>query len=63
MDKILNNIFAIILIVFLLSSALGTYLGIRDYKNEVRDRALKMGVKECYSNQDIKIIIFGEIQE
>lgn len=38
------------------------YFGMKFNQKQVIDRALNVN-KECYNNQDIEIIIFGEIQE
>jgi len=42
------------------------YCGMRHSKDQAINRAIEIIYKdldECYSNQDIEIIVFGEIQE
>lgn len=41
---------------------LGFYAGERNKQREIENRAKQIN-KECYTNQDIELIIFGEIQE
>lgn len=36
--------------------------GRKDERDEIKKRALKIE-KECYTNRDIEIIVFGETQE
>ncbi len=53
------------LLLFLLMT-LTFYCGMRHSRDQVRRRAIKIidkNLEECYSNQDIEIIVFGEIQE
>lgn len=42
---------------------LGTILGEDTKQEQIEHRALMMEKRECYSWQDIEIILFGEIQE
>lgn len=37
--------------------------GRRERQTEMEQRALNMAVKDCYTLQEIELIIFGEIQE
>ena len=39
------------------------YLGVWAQAKDVEDRAQTIGVKDCYTNQDIEYIVFGTIQE
>jgi uncharacterized membrane protein len=51
-------IIEVILIVFLLGENSGQNIK----QQEIENRAKQIN-KECYTNQDIELIIFGEIQE
>jgi hypothetical protein len=60
----MKNITQIILILCIIGSfGLGLYFGILATQDEYEKRALEQGKKECYTNQDLEIILFGEIQE
>ena len=51
-----------ITVVLFLFYFLGFYAGERKKQQEIKNRAKQIN-KECYTNQDIEIIVFGEIQE
>ena len=40
----------------------GIFIGQKGRQQEIENRAKQIN-KECYTNQDIELIIFGEIQE
>ena len=40
-----------------------TKAGLTTTKSTPETRALELGKKECYTNQDIEYIVFGQIQE
>ena len=70
--KTLKNNWELISILFIVSFSmiLGCVIGAvgQGMANEMltlqpRERAMNIGIKECYTNQDLEIIIFGEIQE
>ena len=48
-----------VIVVFIL----GLFVGSRMHQKDVRDRALTIEDKDCYSNQEVEYIIFGQIQE
>ena len=52
----------IIFVVTLAFYLLGFYAGERNKQREIENRAKQIN-KECYDNQDIEIIVFGETQE
>ena len=57
---------AVLSLLLFLLMVLTFYCGMSHNKDQVRSRALKIidrNLEECYSNQDIEIIVFGEIQE
>lgn len=64
MSDALKNVLLCLLLFLLM--ILTFYCGMRHNKDQVRSRAIEIidrDLEECYSNQDIEIIIFGEIQE
>lgn len=68
MSDALKNVLLCLLLCLLLFllMLLPFYYGVRHNKDQVRSRAIEIidrDLDECYSNQDIEIIIFGEIQE
>lgn len=56
--SVLTMIIAVILLLQILFFIGGIYVG----KLSIEDRAKELE-KECYTNQDIEYIVFGEIQE
>ena len=52
----------IIFVVTLAFYLLGFYAGERNKQREIENRAKQIN-KECYTNQDIEVIIFGITQE
>ena len=52
----------IIFVVTLAFYLLGFYAGERNKQREIENREKQIN-KECYNNQDIEIIVFGETQE
>jgi hypothetical protein len=50
-------------IIILIMFWAGYYFGKYVHKENTIDRAKEMPVKECYTQQDVEIIVFGEIQE
>lgn len=52
----------IMAILIFLVFTIGVYTGKNIKKNEITRRA-NLHYKKCYSNQDLEVIIFGEIQE
>ena len=51
-----------ILVVTLSFYLLGFYAGERNKQQEIKNRAKQIN-KECYTNQDLEVIIFNQIQE
>lgn len=52
----------IMAILIFLVFTIAVYTGKNIKKNEITRRA-NLHYKKCYSNQDLEVIIFGEIQE
>lgn len=59
--KNLTNLF-IVFVVTLAFYLLGFYAGGRYKQREVENRAKQIN-KECYTNQELEVIIFNQIQE
>ena len=53
----------IIGLLFGLTFSLGFYFGEKSKQTDIEIRANKVKQKECYTQQDIELIIFNEIQE
>lgn len=47
-------------VILILSYFLTTFM---EYKEDVKERALNMPEKGCYTWQDIEVVVFGEIQQ
>lgn len=59
-----SDIKAVILgLLFGLAFSLGFYLGEKNKQTDIEIRANKVKQKDCYTQQDIELIIFNEIQE
>jgi hypothetical protein len=54
--------FEYVLLTFLVAYGLGKFIGGKKEQTEIENRAKQIN-KECYTNQDIEIIVFGETQE
>lgn len=64
MEKKYNIIGTIILVILiLLVGWLNHYLTQNNIDNSIEKRALSLEQKDCYTWQDIEVIVFGEIQE
>ena len=53
----------IIGLLFGLTFSLGFYFGEKSKQTDIENRANKIKQKECYTQQDIELIIFNKIQE
>ena len=53
----------IIGLLFGLTFSLGFYFGEKSKQTDIEIRANKIKQKECYTQQDIELIIFNKIQE
>jgi len=60
MEKVRDFMFFVALALLFI---IGFVMGNVSTREETKVRALELGKKECYTNQDIEIIVFGEIQE
>ena len=60
--NVLGIIIAVLLFVCFLSFLGGIIIGQKAKQQEIENRAKQIN-KECYNNQDIEIIVFGETQE
>ena len=60
--NVLGIIIAVLLFVCFLSFLGGIIIGQKAKQQEIENRAKQIN-KECYTQQDLKIIIFNEIQE
>ena len=60
--NVLGTIIAVLVFVCFLSSLGGFFVGQKAKQQEIENRAKQIN-KECYNNQDIEIIVFGETQE
>ena len=54
--------FEYVLLTFLVAYSFGKFIGGKKEQTEIENRAKQIN-KECYNNQDIEIIVFGETQE
>ena len=54
--------FGYVLLTFLVAYSFGKFIGGKKEQTEIENRAKQIN-KECYTNQDIEIIVFGETQE
>ena len=53
----------IIGLLFGLTFSLGFYFGEKSKQTDIEIRANKVKQKECYTQQDIELIIFNKVQE
>lgn len=53
----------VIVVLFGLTFSLGFYFGEKSKQTDIEIRANKVKQKECYTQQDIELIIFNKIQE
>ena len=60
--NVLGIIIAVLLFICFLSFLGGIIIGQKAKQQEIENRAKQIN-KECYTNQDIEIIVFGETQE
>ena len=60
--NVLGIIIAVLLFICFLSFLGGIIIGQKAKQQEIENRAKQIN-KECYNNQDIEIIVFGETQE
>ena len=60
--NVLGIIIAVLLFVCFLSFLGGIIIGQKAKQQEIENRAKQIN-KECYTNQDIEIIVFGNTQE
>ena len=60
--NVLGTIIAVLLFICFLSFLGGIIIGQKAKQQEIENRAKQIN-KECYNNQDIEIIVFGETQE
>ena len=60
--NVLGIIIAVLLFICFLSFLGGIIIGQKAKQQEIENRAKQIS-KECYNNQDIEIIVFGETQE
>ena len=51
-----------IVVVMIICFFLGVYSGEKTKQTEIEKRANKLPIKECYTNQDIELIIFNQHQ-
>ena len=54
--------FEFVLLTFLVAYSLGKFMGGKEEQTEIENRAKQIN-KECYTNQELEVIIFGETQE
>ena len=52
-----------VIVVLLIALVLFFFIGTEGRQRTIEQRALKVKQKECYTWQDIEIIVHGEIQE
>ena len=60
--NVLGIIIAVLLFICFLSFLGGIIIGQKAKQQEIENRAKQIN-KECYTNQDIEIIVFGNTQE
>ena len=60
--RLLDIVFNISLFIILLAFIYGVLVGRKEKQTEIENRAKQIN-KECYTNQDIELIIFNQIQE
>ena len=60
--NVLGTIIAVLVFVCFLSSLGGFFVGQKAKQQEIENRAKQIN-KEYYTNQELEVIIFGEIQE
>ena len=60
--NVLGTIIAVLLFICFLSFLGGIIIGQKAKQQEIENRAKQIN-KECYTNQELEVIIFGEIQE
>ena len=60
--NVLGIITTVLLFICFLSFLGGIIIGQKAKQQEIENRAKQIN-KECYNNQDIEIIVFGETQE
>ena len=60
--NVLGIIIAVLLFICFLSFLGGIIIGQKAKQQEIENRAKQIN-KECYTNQDVEIIVFGETQE
>ena len=60
--NVLGIIIAVLLFICFLSFLGGIIIGQKAKQQEIENRVKQIN-KECYTNQDIEIIVFGETQE
>ena len=60
--NVLGIIIVVLLFICFLSFLGGIIIGQKAKQQEIENRAKQIN-KECYNNQDIEIIVFGETQE
>lgn len=54
--------FGYVLLTFLVAYSFGKFVGGKKEQTEIENRAKQIN-KECYTNQDLEIIIFNQVQE
>ena len=59
--RVLGIVITVLLFICFLSFLGGIFIGQKAKQTEIRDRALEIN-KDCYTNQDIEIIIFNKSQ-
>lgn len=60
--RLLDVVFNISLFIILLAFIYGVLVGRKEKQTEIENRAKQIN-KECYTNQELEVIIFGETQE
>ena len=60
--NVLGIIITVLLFICFLSFLGGIIIGQKAKQTEIENRAKQIN-KECYTNQDVEIIVFGETQE
>jgi uncharacterized membrane protein len=60
--NVLDVIVTVLLFVCSLSFLGGVFVGQKSKQQEIENRAKQIN-KECYNNQELEVIIFGETQE
>ena len=54
--------FGYVILTFLVAYSFGKFIGGKKEQTEIENRAKQIN-KECYTNQDLEIIIFNQTQE